>query len=246
LALDEQTERRRAAPWNVLASRYDSLFRRPIDEAENRVVFAWVQRHIRRLDELHRGPAKVLDLGCGTALLLDYLRPGGYVGVDISGAMLDRAVTKHPYRTFLKAPMERLEVLGDATFHLAVSLFGAISHADPAATLDGLRAHLAPGAEVLLLVYSPRYRRRPSACWRQVDEAAEAGSYLELPAAGWRSLVEARFPRVQMRGFRYLPDGFWRGDPDVLCRRLELEMALLGGKLDGRVQPYWYMIEAGL
>jgi SAM-dependent methyltransferase len=244
VSVDEQTRRERAKPWDLLAGRYDSLFTRPVDEAENRVVFAWVRRHLEVVEKRGLG-ARVLDLGCGPALLLDYLRPSGYVGVDISTEMLAKAAEKHPWRLFYQTPMEDLAVLNDRRFDLAVSLFGSISHADPATTLDGLIPYLNPGGKVLLLVYAPRYRKRRSACWRQVPEAGAAGSYIELPAEGWRSLVSARLPNVEVRGFRYLPDSFWKGrHTGQITTGLEAEVKALGDKVDGWVKPYWFMIEA--
>lgn len=245
MSVDEQTWER-AKPWDLLAGRYDSLFKRPVDEAENKVVFSWVRRHLEAIEERGGLGARVLDLGCGPGLLLDYVRPSGYVGVDISTEMLARAVEKHPWRLFHQTPMENLAVLNDRRFDLAVSLFGSISHADPAATLDGLIPYLNPDGKVLLLVYAPRYRKRRSACWRQVPEAAAAGTYIELSAEGWRSLVGARFSKVQLRGFRYLPDSFWKGDAAHIAMGLEAEVKSLGDRLKGWVKPYWFMIEAGL
>lgn len=74
--------------YDTLAAEYDDHYLRPIDQAEN-MLLAEV------LKPLVDGK-RVLDLGCGTGLLLDLCEPDGYVGIDVSQPMLDRLTAKHP------------------------------------------------------------------------------------------------------------------------------------------------------
>ena len=89
--------------YDILSGCYDELY-----GEEQRGKYGWVVRAA--------GPrlGVLLDAGCGTALLLDYLRSGGvgyvfYVGVDISLGMLRKAKTrKDPSSDLVQADIHRL------------------------------------------------------------------------------------------------------------------------------------------
>ena len=52
---------------------------------------------------------RVLDLGCGTGRLLNELKPSAGVGIDFSGAMIERARAHHPHLTFIRGDVEALD-----------------------------------------------------------------------------------------------------------------------------------------
>jgi SAM-dependent methyltransferase len=47
----------------------------------------------------HKENQKILEIACGPALILDYLQPGPYIGVDLNKAHLDYAKKKYAKRT---------------------------------------------------------------------------------------------------------------------------------------------------
>ena len=95
------------APYDKVAAYYDGLFTDAASDVENRAVMTM-------LGDL--SDKRVLDVGCGTGLLLDYARPGGYTGIDPSGAMLALLHAKHPEyagQTYEDRIRERLDALVD-------------------------------------------------------------------------------------------------------------------------------------
>jgi predicted TPR repeat methyltransferase/Flp pilus assembly protein TadD len=74
-----------------------------------------VQDYLATLN-FHSASLSVLDLGCGTGLVGEVLKPfaGTLVGVDLSQAMLDQAATKHLYHRLYKTDItDFLRVPGD-------------------------------------------------------------------------------------------------------------------------------------
>jgi len=146
----------------------------------------------------------VLDIGCGTGLTTREAAraaaPGRVVGVDVSERMLERA------RELTAA--ERLGnvsyALGDAQVHrfdaagfdVAISRFGTMFFADPAAAFANIAAALRPGARLVLLVW----QRREDNDWMRAIDAALGDA--------------ARSPQPGM-------DPFTLGDPDATAGILE-------------------------
>ena len=147
---------------------------------------------------------EVVDVGCGTGLTTREAAraaaPGRVVGVDVSERMLERA------RELTGA--ERLDnvryELGDAQVHrfesarfdLAISRFGTMFFADPAAAFANIATALRPEARLVLLV------------WQRIEDNAWA---LALDAA----LGDAARPPPPGA------DPFSLGDPEATLRILE-------------------------
>lgn len=108
--------------YDPIAPTYDTAFSDQDSEAENRAVM-----------DLIGGISgqRVLDIGCGTGLLLDYLDPGSYTGIDPSHAMLNVLREKHPWYAGDVLPA-KLEEFAGADYDLAVCLFGSVAYIDPA------------------------------------------------------------------------------------------------------------------
>jgi SAM-dependent methyltransferase len=117
-------------------------------------------QHLRRAYGIRPGDA-VLDIGCGAGLTTREAAraaaPGRVLGVDVSEPMLTRA------RALTEAGNAGFE-LGDAQVHafapaafdVAVSRFGTMFFADPAAAFANVAVALRPGGRLVLLVWQRR------------------------------------------------------------------------------------------
>ena len=122
---------------------------------------------------------RVLDLGCGTGFLRDYLRESGsvtaYIGLDISANMLacarakalglnESVCTQH----WCQADIERLPIALDSVDTIVSSL--AIQWCDCVFTLmrEAFRC-LRPGGEMLLASLGPQTLSELNAAWHTVD-----------------------------------------------------------------------------
>jgi ubiquinone/menaquinone biosynthesis C-methylase UbiE len=105
--------------YDKLAEHYDDAYCTAKDIAENLLVRGHLRRH---LDNRH-----VIDLGCGTGLLLELhkVEPGQYVGLDLSPGMLERARRKFPEHEFRCADMEDEWPVVAGAADSVVSLFGS-------------------------------------------------------------------------------------------------------------------------
>lgn len=135
--------------YDLIADRYDAMFADEASHNENLEVF-------NRLGFDGRG--RVLDIGCGTGLFLDYVKTEQYVGIDPSTKMLQRSIEAHqavPGR--LERVNARLEEFHDAEgFDLIVALFGAANYVEPVAW-DRVFASLKPGGRIFAMFYAERY-----------------------------------------------------------------------------------------
>jgi ubiquinone/menaquinone biosynthesis C-methylase UbiE len=124
----------------------------------------------------------VLDIGCGAGLTTREAAraatPGRVVGVDVSEPMLERARALTAAEGLDNVRYE----LGDAQVHrfdtggfdVAISRFGTMFFADPAAAFANLAAALRPGGRLVLLVW----QRREDNEWALEIDAALGGSKL--------------------------------------------------------------------
>lgn len=109
-----------ATEWfNNNAEVYDKKLSSPLAIAENKVLFEFLSEEI---EDHHT----VFDAGCGTGLLLDYIKidPENYVGWDISEEMVRVAREKHPNHKFI---CKDILDPSEEGFDVVVSLFGVIS-----------------------------------------------------------------------------------------------------------------------
>lgn len=178
--------------YDALAEGYDSLFTSAVDAAENEALSRLLKDKVQ---------GAVLDIGCGTGLLLDLLNidTTHYLGVDISHGMIDVARRKHPHHQFRHADAEDLSELPDESFDVAVSLFSCLSYTPkPRSVISECHRVLRPGGRVILMVYGPKRAERhhgvhctPSA----------PPSYRAFTARQMRNAMDGGLFRPTVRGF---------------------------------------------
>jgi SAM-dependent methyltransferase len=130
---------------------------------------------------------EVVDIGCGTGLTTREAAraaaPGGVVGVDVSERMVERARQLTAAEGLGNVRYEQ----GDAQVHrfdpagfdVAISRFGTMFFADPAAAFANIAAALRPKARLVLLVWQ-RYEHNE---WARAIDAA-LGDAAQAPQPG--------------------------------------------------------------
>jgi SAM-dependent methyltransferase len=138
----------------------------------------------------------VIDIGCGTGLTTREAAraaaPGRVVGVDVSERMLERARQLTAAERLGNVRYE----LGDAQVHrfdpagfdVAISRFGTMFFADPAAAFANIAAALRPDGRLVLLVWQ---RREDNEWARAIDAALGDAAQPPRPGADPFSLGDA-------------------------------------------------------
>ena len=145
-------------PAEGVRSMFDRIA--PVYDLMNRVMTAGLDQRWRRLTVrlvVSRGD-RVLDACCGTGDLAIAARNAGaeVVGLDFSGAMLERARRKEPAIEWIQGDLLELP-FEDGSFDAATVGFGVRNVADLERGLAELRRSLKPGGRVgILEITRPR------------------------------------------------------------------------------------------
>lgn len=153
--------------YDNLAKGYDDIFTYKINKAENDIVGnLLVQAEIDLfLFDRYRNWGRILDLGCGTALALDFISPGKYVGIDISPEMIKKARLKFPKEKYPKydfkvGDMMNIKRFKASSFDMAISLFNSFSYAlDPHEFARRIHRVLRPKGICIAMVYNTRVKK---------------------------------------------------------------------------------------
>ncbi len=137
------------SPLDAIAHRYDA----------SGDHWRKVESDRKALYELARPSGRVLDIGCGTGLLVDYqyrwIDCERYVGIDPSAALLAKFALKHPdYKataTLLRTTFEDYET--PLRFDTIVALAGSGSYITNADVVAKTHYLLAPGGRAFLMFY---------------------------------------------------------------------------------------------
>ena len=100
--------------YDAIAAQYDSLHKDPESPQGDLAIAGFLREYLAP-------GCKVLDLGCGTGLLLELLalQPEDYIGIDPSEKMLEELQRKFPeHETKKKANFGMLGDVGDSFFRL--------------------------------------------------------------------------------------------------------------------------------
>lgn len=130
--------------YDGMAAHYDSFYADDAHRAEDEAVTGALMPYLTR---------SVLDVGCGTGLLLDYAADAmtDYLGIDPSIGMLTEMLHKHPDARVTQARFEDFVV--PPQVDLVVSLFGTASYISPERYED-LRDC---GKDYFVMFYKPGY-----------------------------------------------------------------------------------------
>lgn len=130
--------------YDKIADAYQGLFQDEDSKKENEEV-------ISKIDI----KGSVLDIGCGSGLLLDYAKisPADYIGIDPSKRMLEYFKTLHPGYKTLNCKFEDFR---NGCFDTIISLFGSPSYIKPG-QLHRIKKMLSPGGTAFLMFYLNDY-----------------------------------------------------------------------------------------
>jgi len=109
--------------YDSIAEQYDTFFQDEASKEED----AKVKEHLIPL--LQWGNKRVLDIGCGTGLLLEMYYIDDYIGIDPSIRMLAQLTKKFEKSIVFKTPFEDFHWLNNRD--ILISLYGSISYVDP-------------------------------------------------------------------------------------------------------------------
>jgi len=108
-------------PYDSFAANYDSFFANAASNKEDQELKSLLQNCVS---------GRVLDVGCGTGLLLDLLAvpENQYVGIDPSAGMLASFKTRHPLHEVVQTYFQSYSGTG---FNSIVSLYGSFNYVPP-------------------------------------------------------------------------------------------------------------------
>lgn len=173
---------------------------------------AWGEWIINRLKEYKIDGGLVLDLGCGTGTITEYLAAAGYdmIGLDASGEMLNVAISKKEKSgadiLYLCQDMREMELYG--TVAAVISVCDSINYVtEPEELTEVFRLvnnYLDPEG-LFLFDFNTDYKYRECIGDRTIAENREEGSFI------WENSydTESRINEYALTVFRPTEDGLY-------------------------------------
>lgn len=147
--LINRKRRKVRAKYDAISHKYDTLFRDAQSEQENREAIQWAESITGNLSE-----KSVLDVGCGTGLLLEHVLPHRYVGIDPSAGMLTHLHHRHPHAAIVQTELECfVPSVALPQFDVILALFGSGSYLSKAEQ-ERIPSLLTPGGTAVLMFYT--------------------------------------------------------------------------------------------
>jgi ubiquinone/menaquinone biosynthesis C-methylase UbiE len=178
--------------YDNLADDYDAHFTDAVSMAENEAVFYWINTTLSGC---------VCDLGCGTGLMLEYLKipTEQYVGVDISRRMLNHAQHKFPDHRFIHADIQGNVPLDDNRFNGVLAAFGVMSYcAEPHTIISEIKRLLQPGGRFFIMLCGEPYQHRATHILNECDGEAV---YFKTYTPPEISKMFRGFAEIEISGF---------------------------------------------
>lgn len=138
---------RDGAPYDMIADQYDSLFKDQQSIDEDKKILSMID---------YSAGQRILDIGCGTGLFVDYVMPEKYIGIDPSEKMLSRFVYKHPEyaNKLIHTGFESFYM--KEPFDMVIALYGVASYIN-IQYLAKIMDVLALAGKYFLMFYKPGY-----------------------------------------------------------------------------------------
>lgn len=191
---DNEQLKRVAQHYDEEAPDYDGVYTHPIQLAEDKTLMGVLAPHVAQ-------GQKVLDVGCGTGLPLQYLDIPQYQGIDVSAGMIAQARRHHPGKDFQVGDMHELPAK-DESVDTVISLFGPLSYSHaPQQAVDEMQRVLKPGGTAIVMPYTER-----------VGHGLDMGGYSTAVADEIKKTYHGRdsarrlfrkFHSVDAKGFNY-------------------------------------------
>ena len=210
--------------YNQLADKYDDIYSDRVSMCENDVFFEWLSK--RRLE------GKVLDAGCGTGIVLDYvvptILPDEYIGFDVSGNMLMKARDKHPdYGVqFLTHNIMQSRIGWSCAFENVWCLFGVLTCLPSSYIPDAISmlfGYVKEGGSLVLVPNGTRDpRERKSSCHGK--EKAVQSDFTLLPWGSWNLILRSMGFDYNIWGYNTVADSLESEDAIVNSLSVDLEI----------------------
>lgn len=139
--------------YDYIASVYDNAFKGKSFIKENKEIRDRIIKYIKP-------GLKVLDMGCGTGLLLELvnIKKDDYCGIDISKGMINKAQSKFPLHKFIFSNIEDCNGIKENSIDVAISLFGSFSYVDNFYTaIDNMYNILKENGKYFIMFYEGNY-----------------------------------------------------------------------------------------
>lgn len=180
--------------YDTQVKTYDAAYSNPISDAEDIVLAQYLKTKLY---------GEVLDIGCGTGLLLDLVDSidhQNFVGIDVSPGMIAGAKEKYPTASFHVGDMHTLQ-FQDNAFDTVVSLFGPISYASSQEKiLKELMRVLKPGGTFIIMPYSARV---PTQLDTGFSTALNPDIQKEFYTSAKAQQYYGKFRNFEARGFNF-------------------------------------------